>query len=156
MAICLPGIASRVNRAATSATRSEPFVITIKLIMTSIKNTTKPTKMFPPTTKDPNVSTTAPASPPDKIALVVETFSASRNNVSTNKREGKIEKSSAVRIFIAASRVSNAKAILIIIKKLRSVGGKGMTSITTIKITPIITDKSFTFIPYSPNMTTFF
>ena len=29
MAICLPGMASRVNLAATSATRSEPFVITI-------------------------------------------------------------------------------------------------------------------------------
>ena len=29
MAICFPGMASRVNLAATSATRSEPFVITM-------------------------------------------------------------------------------------------------------------------------------
>ena len=52
-----------VKRAATSETRSEPFVITIKLIITKIKNTTNPTIIFPPTTKDPNVSTTPPASP---------------------------------------------------------------------------------------------
>ena len=76
MAICFPGIASSVNRAATSATRSAPLVITIKLIMTRMKNTTRPTKTFPPTTKEPNVSTTPPASPSDRIARVVETFKA--------------------------------------------------------------------------------
>ena len=32
MAICLPGIASSVNRAATSATRPAPFVITMNWI----------------------------------------------------------------------------------------------------------------------------
>ena len=32
IAICLPGIASRVKRAATSATRPAPFVMTMKLM----------------------------------------------------------------------------------------------------------------------------
>ena len=36
--------------------------------------TTKPTRTLPPTTNVPNVSTTPPASPFDKIDLVVETF----------------------------------------------------------------------------------
>jgi hypothetical protein len=31
--ICLPGIASRVNRAATSATRSDPFEMTTNWII---------------------------------------------------------------------------------------------------------------------------
>ncbi len=43
MAICLPGNASRVNRALTSETRPAPFVTTTKLMMTRIANTTSPT-----------------------------------------------------------------------------------------------------------------
>ena len=43
IAICLPGIASNVNRAATSATLPEPFVITIKFIITRIVKTITPT-----------------------------------------------------------------------------------------------------------------
>ena len=44
MAICLPGMASRVKRAATSATRPAPLVMTMKLM------TTRMTKMTIPTT----------------------------------------------------------------------------------------------------------
>jgi len=40
IAICLPGIASSVNRAPTSAMRPAPLVITTKLITTRIMNTT--------------------------------------------------------------------------------------------------------------------
>ncbi len=43
MAICLPGIASNVKRAATSAIRPAPFVMTMKLMRTSRRNTTNPT-----------------------------------------------------------------------------------------------------------------
>ena len=43
MAICLPGIASRVKRAATSATRPAPFVMTMKLMPTRIRKSTRPT-----------------------------------------------------------------------------------------------------------------
>jgi flagellar biosynthesis protein FlhA len=43
MAICLPGMASRMNRAATSAILPEPFVITTKLITTRIRKMMKPT-----------------------------------------------------------------------------------------------------------------
>ena len=50
-------------------------------MMTKIKNTTKPTTIFPPATNDPNVSTTPPASPSAKMARVVETLRPRRNNV---------------------------------------------------------------------------
>ncbi len=43
MAICFPGIASRVKRAATSAMRPAPLVITTKLMITRMTNTTIPT-----------------------------------------------------------------------------------------------------------------
>ena len=42
IAICFPGIASKVNLAATSATLVEPLVITIKFINTKIINTITP------------------------------------------------------------------------------------------------------------------
>ena len=51
MAICLPGIPSRVNRAATSATRPAPLVITTNWITTMMRNTTRPTTTEPPITK---------------------------------------------------------------------------------------------------------
>ncbi len=43
MAICLPGMASRVKRAATSATRSAPLVMTTNWMTTRIRKTTRPT-----------------------------------------------------------------------------------------------------------------
>ena len=43
MAICLPGMASRVKRAATSATRSAPLVMTINCTRVMIKKITPPT-----------------------------------------------------------------------------------------------------------------
>jgi hypothetical protein len=58
MAICLPGIASRVNRAPTSATRPAPFVITTNWITTRIMKITSPMTSEPPTTKCPNASMT--------------------------------------------------------------------------------------------------
>ena len=61
MAICLPGIASRVKRAATSATRPAPVVITTNWMMIRMKKTTSPTRIEPPTTKWPKLAMTTPA-----------------------------------------------------------------------------------------------
>jgi hypothetical protein len=47
IAICLPGIESRVKRAATSAIRPEPLVITTKFTMTRIANTISPITKLP-------------------------------------------------------------------------------------------------------------
>ena len=53
MAICLPGMASRVKRAATSAMRPAPLVMTTNWMTTRIRKTTMPTTRLPPTTKWP-------------------------------------------------------------------------------------------------------
>ncbi len=51
IAICLPGMASSEKRAATSAMRPAPLVITMKLITTRMANSTTPMTKSPPTTK---------------------------------------------------------------------------------------------------------
>ncbi len=51
--ICLPGMASRVKRAPTSATRSEPFEMTMNWMMVRMKKMTAPTTRLPATTKLP-------------------------------------------------------------------------------------------------------
>ena len=48
MAICLPGMPSRVKRAATSATRPAPLVMTTNWMTMRMKNTTRPTRTEPP------------------------------------------------------------------------------------------------------------
>ncbi len=61
MAICLPGIASRVKRAPTSATRPAPLVMTTNWMTTRIRKITRPMTSEPPTTKWPNAAMTSPA-----------------------------------------------------------------------------------------------
>ena len=63
IAICLPGIASSVKRADTSATLSEPLVITRKFTKTMIRNMISPTTTCPLITKSPNAFTISPAYP---------------------------------------------------------------------------------------------
>jgi hypothetical protein len=53
IAICLPGIASRVNRAATSLIRFEPFEITTNWMTRRMAKITNPMTVLPPTTKSP-------------------------------------------------------------------------------------------------------
>ena len=53
MAICLPGMASKENRAETSAMRPEPFVMTMKFTSTKIIKTMIPMTKLPPMTKPP-------------------------------------------------------------------------------------------------------
>ena len=54
IAICFPGIASNVNRAVTSDTRSEPLLITIIWTMINTIKTIAPMTRFPPPTNEPN------------------------------------------------------------------------------------------------------
>ena len=103
MAICLPGMASRVKRAETSAMRSEPLVITTKLITTRMANTMKPTAKLPPIRKWPKASITAPAAPgpvwPSISTTRVEaTFNDRRSSVVSSSTVGKTEKSSGARM----------------------------------------------------------
>ena len=63
MAICLPGMPSSVNRAATSLIRVAPLVMTTNWINTMIEKMISPTTMLsvpvaPPVTNWPNVCTT--------------------------------------------------------------------------------------------------
>jgi RNA polymerase subunit RPABC4/transcription elongation factor Spt4 len=118
--------------------------------MIKIKNKISPTTIFPPTTNVPNVSTTPPASPCERIARVVDTFNPSRYNVSNNKREGKTENWRGSVIFIETSKTNNARVIFKIINILRSQVGNGMINMETINMTLIKTDKSLADIRLSP------
>ena len=70
MESCLPGMASRLKRAATSATRSAPLAMTMNCTIVMIRNTTIPTTKFPPATRLPKVSMMWPAWPSSKIIRV--------------------------------------------------------------------------------------
>ncbi|QJW94400.1 hypothetical protein FTUN_1920 [Frigoriglobus tundricola] len=111
IAICLPGIESRVNRAATSDTRPAPFVMTMNWITIRIMKITNPTTRFPPTTNFPNASTTPPAFAFKRISRVVATFSPSRNSVSSSRSDGNVEKSSGWRTVrvISSSKIVDAR-----------------------------------------------
>ncbi|MBA7704123.1 hypothetical protein ES703_112923 [subsurface metagenome] len=93
IAICLPGIASRVKRAETSAIRSAPFVITINCITTRIKKITSPTTKLPPATKPPKAWIIFPALPCRSINLVEATLRERRNSVTKRSREGNVDNS---------------------------------------------------------------
>ncbi len=100
MAICLPGMASRVKRAATSETRPAPLVMTAKFTTSRMTKMTMPTTRLPPTAKRPKVSMRWPAAPGPsppcrRMRRVVATLSARRKRVVMRSREGKTEKSSA-------------------------------------------------------------
>ncbi len=127
IAICLPGIASSLNRAATSETLSAPFVMTMNCTRTRMKNTTKPTTMFPERTKFPNVEITFPAEPPlVRISLVAETLSASRNSVATRSTEGKTENWSAFLIYMVSRSTTSDSVIFKISIMSSRKGGTGM------------------------------
>ncbi len=90
MDICLPGMASSVNRAATSATRSEPFEMTMNWIIVRMRKITAPTTRLPATTKLPKARITSPPSARSKMSRVAETSSASRNSVVMSSMVGKV------------------------------------------------------------------
>ena len=88
--ICLPGIASSVKRAATSATRSEPLEMTRNWIIVRIRKITAPTTRLPATTKLPKARMTSPASARSRMRRVAETSSARRNSVVSSSSVGKV------------------------------------------------------------------
>jgi len=99
IAICLPGMASSVNRAATSAIRPEPLVMTTKFTMTRIAKTMTPMTKLPCITKLPKASMTLPALPVPscpwpRIRRVEARFSARRNIVAMRRTVGKALNSS--------------------------------------------------------------
>ena len=113
IAICLPGIASKVNLAVTSATRSEPLLITTNCTIIKIINTTTPSTRSPPPTNCPNVATTFPGLPVDKIKRVDDTFNAILKIVVNSKIVGKNDKSKTSFANIVVNRMVNASEMLI-------------------------------------------
>ncbi len=136
MAICLPGMASRVNRAPTSATRPAPLVMTTNWITSRMAKTIRPTISEPPTTKCPKVSITLPAYPSRSTSLVALTLRASRNSVITSTTAGNAAKSSGRWTNIAVSRMSSAPVMFSAISRSRTMAGSGTTSITTMNTMP--------------------
>jgi len=105
MAICLPGMASRVKRAATWAMRSAPLVITMIWMMIRMMNMMNPTIRLPPTATFPKIGIRCPAPigipsgqaavggerrfPYSRTMRVADTSRASRNKVATSSAVGK-------------------------------------------------------------------
>ena len=141
IAICLPGIASSVNRAATSAIRPEPLVTTMKFTMIRMMNTTTPITKLPPITKPPKTwmmlpAASGPSWPWARIRRVVAMLRASRSSVASNSTVGKAENSSGFLISSAVIRMRTDSVIEIASKKSSRNGGMGMMSIITSAITP--------------------
>ena len=116
IAICLPGMASRWKRAATSAMRPEPLVMTTKFTITRIVNTMMPMTKLPLITKLPNASMTWPAAavpswPRDRMRRVEARLSASRSMVAISSTVGKAENSSGVWMNSAVIRISTDRMI---------------------------------------------
>ncbi len=116
IAICLPGMASRVKRAPTSAIRVAPLVMTMKLTVTRIRNTMSPMTKSPDITiwEKPPITLPAasgPRCPSDRMIRVVAMLSDRRIIVAISRIVGKEEKSSGRRIHSATIRISTEKAI---------------------------------------------
>ena len=129
IAICLPGIASRVKRAETSLILSAPFVITINWMITSIKNITSPTTKLPPATKPPNVWIISPASACRSINLVEATLRESRNSVTKRSSEGKVDNSRASFEDNVTIKTATARDILQARSMSNNMVGRGIISV---------------------------
>jgi len=112
IAICLPGIASSTNRAATSLILPAPFVITTNWMTTRIRNITIPTTRVPPATKLPNVRMISPALACVRISLVEATFRDNLNRVTKSKSEGKVDSSRGSFVASVMKRTAIASEIL--------------------------------------------
>ncbi len=104
IAICLPGMASRVNLAATSLMRPAPLVTTMNCTISRMPKMITPTNRLPPATNDPNALMTCPATPiassglsasAVRISRVEAMFSTSRMSVVASSSDGNTLKSSA-------------------------------------------------------------
>ena len=141
IAICLPGIASNANRAATSAIRPEPLVMTTKFTSTKMAKTMMPITKLPLMTKLPKASITRPAAPVpswpfDRIRRVDARLSASRETVAMSRIVGNELKSSGLWMNIAVIRTSTEKVIDVANAKSSSQLGIGRMRMTRIRTTP--------------------
>ena len=141
MAICLPGIASKLKRAATSAIRPEPLVITIKLTITKMENIIRPIRTLPPMRKLPKASITAPAAsepvcPSDNISRVDARLSDNRSIVATKRMVGKELKCSGFSMKIAVISTKTEKVMDMVSIRSSNQPGIGMISIKRIVIMP--------------------
>ena len=159
IAICLPGMASRWKRAATSAMRPEPLVMTTKFTITRIVNTMMPITKLPLITKLPNASITWPAAavpswPCERMRRVEARLSASRSMVAISSTVGKEENSSGVWMNKAVIMISTEMMIEMARNRSRTTGGSGRMRTTRIVITPMASARSprRNRIPTSPSV----
>ena len=136
IAICLPGIESRVKRAVTSDTRVAPLVITTKLMMVRMANTTRPTAKLPPITNSPKASITLPAAPApswpcSRITRLEAMFSARRSKVASSTTVGNAANSSGRITYTTASKITSDSAILKLKRISSTNGGSGSISIAS-------------------------
>ncbi len=116
MAICLPGMESRVKRAATSAMRDEPRVTTTKFTITRIAKTMTPMTKLPCIISSPKAwmmwpAPSVPSWPWPRISRVEAMFSPRRNSVATSSTVGKAVNSSG---FLISSEVIRIRTELVI------------------------------------------
>ena len=139
---CLPGIASRLNRAATSATRSAPLEMTMNCTTVMIRKTTSPTIRLPPATISPNCWMMCPPSAVVRIMRVVAIDSDRRNSVESSSTVGKVEKSSDLVMCSVESSSSRPMAILVATSMSIMIVGSGRISSATIATTATISIRS--------------
>ena len=135
-------MASRVKRAATSATRPAPAVMTMNWTITRIRKTTRPTITLPPSTNEPKACTTLPAWPWSRIWRVTETLIASRSSVVKSRSDGNTDSSRASFVYIEISTTTRASERLTVIRRSIRTVGSGSTIITTTTTTAKATNRS--------------
>ncbi len=141
IAICLPGIESSWKRAATSAMRPEPLVMTTKFTITRIANTMIPITKLPLITKLPKASMTWPAAavpswPFDRISRVEAMFSDSRSMVEISRMVGNDENSSGAWMNSEVIRIRIDTVIEIARNRSSTIEGSGRISTTRMVRTP--------------------
>jgi len=141
IAICLPGMASRLKRAPTSAMRPEPLVMTTKFTITRIANTMMPMTKFPPMTNLPKASITWPAAegpscPSLRIRRVDAMLSPRRSMVAISSTVGNELKSSGFSMNSTVISTRTEKVMLMARHRSSSQVGIGMISITRMPTMP--------------------
>ena len=141
IAICLPGMASRLKRAATSAMRPEPLVMTMKFTTRRMAKSITPITTSPPIRNPPKACTTWPAAPGPsapwlRMSRVVATLSERRSSVVSSRRVGKLVKSSG-RVRNIATISTRTDAVTESARpRSSSTGGSGSTNTASSATTP--------------------
>jgi hypothetical protein len=140
-------MASSEKRAATSAIRDEPLVITTKFTITRIANTIMPTTGLPSMTKLPNALMTLPAAsvpvwPWVRMRRVDARLSASRSIVVISSTVGKTLKSSGRSMKSAVIRTRTDAVIETARSRSSRTLGKGRISTTRMETTPAASSMS--------------